>query len=149
MNKFFVVLVALLAGYFFFIKDSHPKVIFYNNLEYGPSQLDRSNDSNSQIFKYYSKAVSNKDYISILYPDPDTGSLNDWSDVFSSHFEKQGFTFTSNGFMKTGVKNTVTIFMMPSTKHNVVFMYILENNNNFGHLDKVNVFTHLESIVLD
>ncbi|WP_049721258.1 hypothetical protein [Gilvimarinus polysaccharolyticus] len=142
--------VAILAlGYFLFFNESSPKTIYFHGMEYGPKQLDRSNDSNSKIFKYYSQSVSNRDYISILHPDSGTGSLSEWSDMFSTHFERQGFKFSNVGGNKVGVKNTVKIFMMNSHKYNVVFMYVLEDIKTSDHLDQRNLFRHLDAIVLD
>jgi hypothetical protein len=149
MYKFIGISALVLIGYFLFIREASPEIIYFNGQEYGSRQLDRSNDSNSKIYNYYSKVVSNKDYISIVYPDSDTGSLSDWSNLFSKHFESQGFIFSANGENKTGIKNTVKVFMRPSQRHNVVFMYILENIQSSDHIDEDNIFTQLGAIVLE
>jgi len=149
MYKILGILVLLVIGYMLFIHESSPKIIHFNGQEYGPSQLDRSNDSNSKIYNYYSKLVSNKDYISVLHPDSGTGSLSEWSDLFSQHFEKQGFKFSGDRDNKVGVKQTVKLFMMPSQQYNVVFMYILENTENSDHLEEDRVFEQLKEIKLD
>ncbi len=149
MYKVVGIVVLLVIGYLLFFRESSPDVIYFNGNEYGSKQLDRSNDSNSKIYNYYSRSVSNKDYISVLYPDSGTGSPSEWSSMFAKHFENQGFVFSDNGVNKIGVNKTVKIYMFPSYEQNVLFMYVLENIKNSDHLDESKVFDHLGGILLD
>ncbi|WP_185234988.1 hypothetical protein [Teredinibacter franksiae] len=149
MYKIVGIVVLLVVGYLLFFRESLPEVIYFNGNEYGSRQLDRSNDSNSKIYKYFSRSVSNNDYISVLYPDSGTGSPSEWSNMFAKHFERQGFIFSDNGVNKIGVNKTVKIYMLPSSEKNVVFMYVLENIENSKHLDESKVFDHLEAVLLD
>lgn len=149
MYKTVAIVLLLVAGYLLFFRESSPEVIYFNGNEYGSKQLDRSNDSNSKIYKYFSRSVSNNDYIAVLYPDSGTGSPSEWSNMFARYFENQGFIFSDNGENKIGVNKTVKIYMLPSSEKNVVFMYVLENLKNSEHLDESKVFDHLAAILLD
>lgn len=149
MYKVVGLLVVVCVGYLLFFQDSSPDIIYFDGKEYGPGQLDYSNDSNSKIYKYFSKSVSNKDYISVLYPDSGTGSLSEWSNMFSKHFARQGFVFTENGQNKVGTNKTVKIYMMPSYNVGVVFMYILEDIKNSDHIDESQMFRRLDAIQID
>ena len=149
MYKIVGLLVILAIGYKLFIHEALPETIYFDGEEYGSRQLDRSNDSNSKIYNYYSQLVSNRDYISVLYPDSGTGSLAEWSNLFYTHFEKQGFKFSNKGDNRVGVNKTVKIFMMPSQKHNAVLMYILENIKNADHLNENEVFNNLQKMTFE
>lgn len=148
MYKVVGFLVVFLVGYLVFFRDSSPDVIYFNGEEYGPGQLDYSNDSNSKMYKFFSRSVSNKDYITILYPDSGTGSVSEWSNMFAKHFARQGFEFSQNGQNKIGINKTVKIYMMPSSRFDVVYMYILEDIKNSNHIDESKMFEYLESIDL-
>lgn len=105
--------------------------------------------SNSKIYNYYSKTVENNDYISVLYPDEGTGSLDSWSNLFSRNFETQGFKFNVNGEEKVGIKNTVKIYMKPIRKHNVLYMYVLEDTRKPNSLNDSDVFKFLDGITFE
>ncbi len=57
--------------------------------------------------------------------------------------------FTARGKNKTGIKNNITIYIMPSEKSNVMFMYFLVDNAKTNHIDKANIFTDFSAIVLE
>ena len=132
MNKIIGVLVIAAVGYFFFMKDSAPDAVYINGQEYSSKALDKSNDSNSKIYNYKSKTVENHDYVSILYPDEGTGSLESWSSLFSSHFTSQGFVFRKIGDSRVGTKNKVKVYLVPLYAPNLLAIYVLENTDKPG-----------------
>lgn len=149
MYKIIGIVAVLAVGYALFFQDPSPDVIYFNGYEFGSKKLDRSNDSNSTVYHYFSRSISNDDTISVVYPDADTSTPSEWSDFFSKGFERQGYKFSEEGMNKIGVNGSVKLFMKPSYEKNVLFVYMLDDINNADHLDESKVFQDLAAISLD
>lgn len=130
MNKILGLALVAIIGYAFFIKDGSPDAIFLNGQEYGPRVVEKSNDSNSTLYRYSNKSINNNDYVMILYPDSGTGDLDAWSNLFSRLFTSQGFNFETSGYGKIGSKDKSRIYMVPVYTKDVLAIYMLEDIGN-------------------
>jgi len=130
MNKIIGLIIVAVIAYLFVIKDGSPDTVSLNGQTYGPKILEKSNDSNSTLYRYMNKSVDNNDYVLILYPDSDTGGLDSWSDLFSRHFSSQGFSVEKSGYNKIGTKDNSKIYMVPLYTKEVLAIYVLENTDN-------------------
>jgi hypothetical protein len=148
MSKIVGIVALILVGYFLFFKDSAPSSIYINGQEYGPRQLDRTNDSLSKVYNYPSKTVANHDYVSLLYPDRGTGSLESWLELFATHFTKQGFVFEKIGSNRKGVKSTVAVYMMPLPEEKLLAMYIVEDIEKSGIPMDDSAFQLIQNMIL-
>lgn len=149
MNKIIGLAVVAVVVFFLFFRNTDPEYLHLNGQDYGPKTLDRTNDSLSEIYTYASKSVENNDYLIVLHPDSGTGSLDAWSDLYSKHFEKQGYTFEKVGSYKKGIKGNVILFMVPIAAEGSLVMYVVEDNAKPGIPADDSAFELLSNIQLN
>lgn len=128
--KVLVALAIFVLVYFVFIKDDFPKYVEFQGLKYGPSKLQKSNDSLSKIVRYNSPSVENTDYLLILMPDKDTGGLEGWVKLFSASLIRQGYKFRRDGERKVGLRGNDIFYMLKNSDANLISSFVVEGDRN-------------------
>ena len=136
--------------YFFFIKEDLPRYIEFQDSQYGPRDLQKGNDSNSKMFRYNSESKTNTNYILLLKPNNDTEPSREFAELFSTHFTRQGFSFTKQGNRMLGIGNKGVIYMINLPDLDIVAMLFVEAKTNKPKsiLEAGNIFSSLSEIKL-